>query len=313
VPEGRSMSDYLERFGGVARLYGVEAQARLRRAHVAVIGLGGVGSWACEALARSGVGALTLVDLDDVCVSNINRQLPALTGTLGHPKVEVLAGRAREIQPEITLHPVAGFFTEASADAVLSTSYDGVVDAIDRPSLKALLIASCRQRGLPVVTVGGAGGRRDPTQVRVTDLGHSTHDPLLAEVRRRLRRDHGFPRDHAPFGVECVCSAEPISSAPAPVPAEGAGAPPEDSTCAPASGSACGRRFGTACFVTGTFGFVAAARIVARVAGEDAGRGGSGSSGARRLSAARGASLNRTGPRASARFDARPAGEVEAG
>lgn len=263
------MSDYLDRFGGVARLFGDEALARLRRAHVAVIGLGGVGSWACEALARSGVGALTLADLDDVCVSNINRQLPALTETIGHPKVEVLAARARSIQPEMAVHPVAQFFTAASAEVLLSTRYDGVVDAIDSPALKALLIASCRDRGIPVVAAGGAGGRRDPTRVRVADLSESSHDPLLAEVRRLLRRDHGFPRGTAAFGVECAFSTERISYLSSPVPAEAAGEVSKDSACGPAPGSACERRFGTACFVTGTFGFVAAARIVARVvAGE---------------------------------------------
>lgn len=268
-PTSRSMSDYLDRFGGVARLYGDEALVRLRRAHVAVIGLGGVGSWACEALARSGVGALTLVDLDDVCVSNINRQLPALTDTIGRPKVEVLAERARSIQPEMAVHPVAQFFTAASAQALLSIRYDGVVDAIDSPALKALLIASCRDRGIPVVTAGGAGGRRDPTRVRVADLSESSHDPLLAEVRRLLRRDHGFPKGTAAFGVEAVFSTERISYVPSPVPAGTGGDVSRDSICGPAPGSACERRFGTACFVTGTVGFVTAARMVARVvAGE---------------------------------------------
>ena len=259
------MSDYRQRFGGVARLYGDDGLTRLRRAHVAVVGLGGVGSWTSEALARSGLGALTLVDLDRVCVTNVNRQLPALTDTLGRLKVEVMAERARGIQPEIHVHPVARFFSAATADEILGTRYDAVVDAIDRPSLKALLIASCHARGLPIITVGGAGGRRDPTCVRVADLAQTTHDPLLAEVRRRLRREHGFPGGGGPFGVECVCSTEPLRYPPEPTPAH-AGLEAEPPPPA-ASSSASERRFGTACFVTGVFGFTAAARVVAQVVG----------------------------------------------
>jgi tRNA A37 threonylcarbamoyladenosine dehydratase len=255
------MSDYQERFGGVARLYGADGLERLRRAHVAIVGLGGVGSWTSEALARSGLGTLTLVDLDDVCVSNANRQSSALTETVGRPKVDVLAERARSIQPEIIVHPRAQFFTAATAEGILGAQFDCVVDAMDSPSLKALLIASCRARGMPVVTVGGAGGRRDPTCIQVSDLARTTHDPLLAEVRRLLRRDHGFPRGSAAFGVECIFSTEPLSYPPNPGSAD-AGAevcfPPEAG-----GASGCERRFGTACFVTGAFGFAVAARSVA--------------------------------------------------
>jgi len=265
------LSDYPERFVGVARLYGDDGLARLRRAHAAVVGLGGVGSWACEALARSGLGTLTLVDPDVVCVTNVNRQLPALTTNFGRPKVEVLAERVRGIQPEMTVHPLARCFTAATAEALLETRYDCLVDAIDSPSLKALLIASCHARGIPVVTVGGAGGRRDPTYVRVADLAHTSHDPLLAGVRRLLRREHGFPRGDAPFGVECVFSSEPLCHPPEPVLAEGAVGSAEGSPSASAAAppSARVRRFGTACFVTGTFGFVAAARAVSRIVGDE--------------------------------------------
>lgn len=249
------MDAFLERFGGVARVLGEPALERLRAAHVAVIGLGGVGSWAVEALARTGVGELTLVDLDDVCVTNLNRQLPALTSTVGRPKVAVLAERVRDINPEIRVHARPEFFTAETAGALLAPRFDAVLDAIDSPSLKALLIARGRARGIPLVTAGGAGGRRDPTQIRVADLAHTARDPLLAEVRRRLRGEHGFPRGGGPFGVDAVFSTEPMR-----VPAPG-------ECAAGAEGPACERRFGALCFVTGAFGFAAAAQVVARVAG----------------------------------------------
>ncbi len=249
------MSTFGERFGGVARVVGDAALARLRAAHVAVIGLGGVGSWAVEALARSGVGELTLVDLDEVCVSNFNRQLPALTSTVGRPKAAVLAARLRDINPELRVHPRMEFFTADTAGTLLAPRFDAVLDAIDSPALKALLIARGRERGFPVVTSGGAGGRRDPTQIRVADLARTSRDPLLAEVRRRLRAEHGFPRGDGAFGVDAVFSTEPLRY------------PAPEECAAAAEGPACERRFGALCFVTGAFGFAAAAQVVARVTG----------------------------------------------
>ncbi len=251
------MSEHDQRFGGVARLCGSDGFARLQRAHVGVIGVGGVGSWTVEALARSGVGELTLVDLDDVCLTNLNRQLPALASTLGRPKVAVLAERIAEINRACVVHPVPEFFTADSAARLLAPRFDHVVDAIDSPSLKALLIASCRERQVPVITVGGAGGRHDPTCVRVADLAHSSHDRLLAAVRSQLRREYAFPRRGEAFGVDCVFSREPMQLPPG-GDAAGEGEP---------GGSACERRFGTVSFVTGTFGFVAAGQVVARLAG----------------------------------------------
>ena len=158
------------RFGGVGRLYGTEGLDRIRRAHVCVVGLGGVGSWAVEALARSGIGALTLVDLDDVCISNVNRQLHALDGELGRPKVEVMARRVRAINPGCVVHPMQAFFLKSNAGEILQTRFDYVLDAFDSPSRKCVLIALCRERGIPVITSGAAAGRRDPTKVEVIDL-----------------------------------------------------------------------------------------------------------------------------------------------
>ncbi len=255
------MEHYTARFGGIRRLFGDAGQERLCRAHVCVIGLGGVGSWAVEALARSGVGELTLVDLDDVCISNVNRQLHALDGELGKPKVEVLARRVLAINPDCRAHPVQALLLKSNAGEILQARYDYVLDAIDSPARKCLLIATCRERSLPVITAGASAGRRDPTAVEVVDLAFSSHDRLLQEVRKKLRTRHGFPRGGRPFGVECVVSREPVTY------------PRKDgSTCAAPGARAdlrldCDSGFGTASFVTGTFGLVAASRIVRSIAG----------------------------------------------
>jgi tRNA A37 threonylcarbamoyladenosine dehydratase len=259
------MDHYAKRFGGIGRLFGQEGLERIRRAHVCVVGLGGVGSWAVEALARSGIGALTLVDLDDVCISNVNRQLHALDGELGHPKVEVMARRVRAINPDCAVHPVQAFFLKSNAGEILQTRFDYVLDAFDSPSRKCVLIALCRERGIPVITSGAAAGRRDPTAVEVTDLAFSSHDRLLQEVRSMLRTRHGFPRGKNRFGVECVLSREPAVY------------PAGDGQVCAAPGTEqdlridCNTGFGTASFVTGAFGFAAAARIVQRIAGASAG------------------------------------------
>ena len=181
-----------QRFGGLARLYGPDALARLSRAHVCIIGLGGVGSWIAEALARSAVGHLTLIDLDDVCVTNTNRQIPAMDGEFGRPKIDVLSERIRRINPDcrVTLHHA--FLTATNADSLIHPGYTFVVDAVDRMTPKALIIAHARALGLDVLTIGGAGGRRDPTRIRAGDLGATSGDMLLKLVRKKLRRSHGW-------------------------------------------------------------------------------------------------------------------------
>ncbi len=253
-------NDFEERFGGVARLFSAEGLARLRRAHVCVIGIGGVGSWAVEALARSGVGELTLVDLDDVCVGNVNRQLHALDGEIGRPKVEVMAARVRGINPECAVHPVAAFFTESSSKELLKTRFDYVLDAIDSSTKKSLMIASCRELQIPILTTGAAGGRRDPTAVKIDDLTRASHDRLLRETRTKLRTRHEFPRGTKRFGVDCVFSTEPQVY------------PAADGTvCAEREPGAelkldCNSGYGTASFVTGAFGLAAAARVVQKLA-----------------------------------------------
>jgi tRNA threonylcarbamoyladenosine dehydratase len=256
--------DYLQRFGGIGRLFGAAALPRLQAAHVCVVGVGGVGSWTVEALARSGIGALTLVDLDDVCVTNVNRQLPALDGQIGRPKVAVLAERVAAINPACQVTTVQEFFTAASADRLLAAPFDYVVDAIDRMSNKALLIASARARGRRVLTVGVAGGKRDATQIQAGDLGDAFSDELLRQVRKKLRRDHGFThgttKGKMKFDVRCVWSTEPPIY------------PWADGTCAavpePGSNLAmdCESGFGSAVFVTGAFGLVAAGEVVRELA-----------------------------------------------
>ena len=253
--------DYLSRFGGVGRLFGAAALPRLQAAHVAVIGLGGVGSWAVEALARSGIGALTLVDLDDVCVTNTNRQSHAHDGNIGRPKTDALAERVRAINPacRVTVRPE--FFTAQTAEELLAPGFDWVIDCIDRMSNKALVIAACVRRRQRVLTVGGAGGKRDATRITVTDLGGSHGDDLLRLVRKKLRRDHGFAHGEGnDYGVPCVSSNEkPVY-------------PWADGTCAtePEPGSSlrldCASGFGTGVFVTGVFGLVAAGEVVRRIA-----------------------------------------------
>ncbi|MBI2511609.1 MAG: tRNA threonylcarbamoyladenosine dehydratase [Opitutae bacterium] len=260
--------DYVSRFGALGRLYGAAALPRLHAAHVAVVGVGGVGSWVVEALARSGVGALTLVDLDDVCVTNTNRQSHALADTVGRPKVAVLAERVRAINPECRVTAHTEFFTTQSAERLLAARYHWLVDAIDGMSNKALLIAACCERRQPVLTIGGAGGKRDATRIRVGDLGAAQGDDLLRYVRRKLRRDHGFARGEGQiYGVPCVYSNEkPVY-------------PWADGTCATEQepGSSlkldCASGFGTGVFVTGAFGFAAAGEVVRQIAAGEMGGG----------------------------------------
>ncbi len=251
-------TDYLDRFSGIGRLYGEAALFRLRGAHVAVIGIGGVGTWTAEALARSGVGTLTLIDFDDVCVTNVNRQVHALDGQIGRPKVEAMADRLRLISPQCEVRAVSEYFTPASAERLLEPAYDVIVDAIDSITHKALLIARCHERGIPVIVSGGAGGKRDPSNLGIADLSKATNDRLLKRLRKLLRREYGFPPEPTKldFGMTAVfCDEKTVF-------------PWADGTvCAsPEPGSDlrlnCESGFGTAAFVTGAIGFAAAAEAV---------------------------------------------------
>jgi tRNA A37 threonylcarbamoyladenosine dehydratase len=255
------MDDFETRFGGIARLYGKAGLEKLRAAHVAVIGIGGVGTWAAEALARSGVGTLTLVDLDEVCVTNINRQLHALTETVGRAKVGAMAERIRAINPGCRVTAEQKFFNGQTADELLAPKYDFILDAIDDVANKVLLLVRCREKNLPVVSCGGAGGRRELTAVRTGDLSQASHDRLLAEVRRRLRQEHGFPAGQSAMGVPCVYSVERTVY------------PQADGTVCEMRSAAedgarlnCNGGLGSATFVTGAFGFAAAGLVVGKIA-----------------------------------------------
>jgi tRNA A37 threonylcarbamoyladenosine dehydratase len=238
------------RFGGVARLYGEAGARRIASAHAVVVGVGGVGSWVAEALARCGIGRLTLIDLDHVSESNVNRQIHALDSTLGASKVATMAARIADISPDTVVVQVDDFVTVDNVGALLAADADMVVDAIDAPRAKAALIATCVERAVPVVVCGGAGGRVDPLALRRTDLADAKGDALLASVRARLRRDHGFPRERGVrFGVEAIWSPAPAGGARPPLQGE-AGMP-----------LACSG-YGSVVMVTAAMGFAAASDAV---------------------------------------------------
>lgn len=251
------------RFDRMGRLVGDPGMRRLLASHVMVLGLGGVGSWTVEALARAGVGRLTIVDFDLVCVTNANRQLHAVRGTTGKPKAEVMAERVRAIHPRCRVEAVRSFYeAETSAD-LLGRAPDLVVDAIDNLTAKAHLLASCRARGLPVVLSGGASGRLDPTQIRVADLTEVRGDPFLAALRKLLRRHHGLPST-GPWGLPAVHSLEAPAMPESLAYDDGAGfrcvCPQGDNgkhTC-----DARNLIYGTAGFVTGSFGLACAGAAV---------------------------------------------------
>ena len=251
---------WTDRFGGVDRLYGRGALARFRAARIAVVGLGGVGSWAAEALARIGVGHLTLIDADDLCVSNTNRQLPAIEGHYGRGKAEAMAERCRAINPAIDAEPVASFLTPSNLSQLLEREFDVVLDACDSFRTKVEAIAWCRRRKQPIVTIGSAGGRTDPTQVRVRDLSRTEHDAMLSLIRKKLRAEFNFPRNaDRYFGVPAVYSLENVRYPQA-----------DGSVCGlrpKVAGDAalkldCGAGLGAATHVTGAFAFAAVGRML---------------------------------------------------
>jgi tRNA threonylcarbamoyladenosine dehydratase len=253
--------EYQRRFGGIARLYGQQGLARFAAAHVAVIGIGGVGSWAVEALARSGVGALTLFDLDHIAESNVNRQLHALEGAFGKAKVEAMEERVLAINPACRVTPVEAFIEPDNLGLLTDGAFGYVVDCIDSFRIKAALIAACRRHKVPVITLGGAGGRVDPTCIRLADLSRSEQDPLLSKTRKQLRREYGFPLNpKRRFEVPCVYSMEQQ------VYPDPEGAVCLDRPTAIESSLNCGG-YGSAMTVTASFGLVAVSHVLKRLAG----------------------------------------------
>lgn len=258
-----SQPDPERRFGGLRRLHGLDGYARLRAARIAVVGVGGVGSWTAEALARSGVARLVLIDLDNIAESNINRQVHALEPTLGQAKVLALQERIALIHPDCEVVAVEEFVDEANVAELLQVgvadaAIDGVIDCCDQVRAKAAIAAWGAQHGVPVVSVGAAGGKCRPQDVEVADLAEVTHDPLLASLRQRLRQRHGGARKGR-MGLVCVFSREavrpPQDRCDLPTPGEGAAA----------DGSLNCAGYGSSVMVTATFGMVAAAEMVSRL------------------------------------------------
>ena len=250
--------DQERRFGGVARLYGETGAGRLREAHVCIVGIGGVGSWAAEAMARTGIGAISLIDLDMVAESNTNRQIHALGDVYGLAKVDAMAERIRAINPDCRVECIEDFVTPENVGQLFERDFSIIIDAIDQVRAKAAMIACCRQRGLPIIVAGAAGGQTDPTQVKCADLAQTVQDPLLAKLRAQLRREYGFPRDQRKkFGITAVYSTEPLRY------------PDKSASCSTQgpTGLNCAG-FGSSVCVTATFGMCAAAAAIERLVGK---------------------------------------------
>ena len=259
--------DYNLRFGGIARLYGIQGLKNLMKARVLIVGLGGVGSWAAESLARSGVGAITLVDLDDICITNTNRQLPAMTGHYGKLKIQVIKERILSINPQCEVHLIEDFFTAATAPAILDQKYDYVIDAIDSLQNKCVLASMCIEKNLPVLITGGAAGKVDPTQIKIADLGDCLNDSLIFKMRKRLRQEFNFPSGASStsskkqkFNIMCVYSAEDTVYPTA-----------DGSTCNTPEGETnlkmdCETGMGSVSHLTAVFGFMAAGHVVNTIA-----------------------------------------------
>jgi tRNA A37 threonylcarbamoyladenosine dehydratase len=242
------------RFGGLERLYGVSGAKQIRDAHIAVVGIGGVGSWAVEALARSGVGKLTLIDFDHIAESNINRQIHALDNTLGMSKVLAMQQRIAHINPQCVVQRIDEFVTPENWPMVLNAEVDAVIDACDQIKAKTAMAAWAMDTKRVFITVGAAGGKRAAQKVDIEDLSLATHDPLLAQLRYRLRREHQAPRDKKKIGVFCVYSKESVA--------------PVDGSCqveGDTDGSLNCHGYGSVVSVTATFGQCAAGWVIDKI------------------------------------------------
>ncbi len=244
------------RFGGLARLYGVSGAERIRAAHVVVVGVGGVGSWTVEALARSGVGRLTLIDLDNIAESNINRQIHALDDTLGMAKVEAMRQRIAHINPDCVVTCIEDFVEPSNWPGLLNGAHvDAVVDACDQVKAKTAMAAWAIQQKVCFITVGAAGGKRQAHKVDVDDLANTSHDPLLAKLRYNLRREHGAARDGKKIGVACVFSREAVAQ-------------PDASCDVQGDGTLNCSGYGSVVSVTATFGQCAAGWVFEQISSQ---------------------------------------------
>lgn len=250
--------DFARRFGGVSRLYGADGLVKLQAAHICVIGIGGVGSWAAEAVARNAVGTITLIDLDNIAESNVNRQLHAVDGAFGKAKVTAMAERIKLINPNAKLIEIEDFVTVENVSEMLNQPFDGVIDCIDDAKAKAAIAAFCKSKNIPLVMTGAAGGRLDATRIKQADLSLVSHDKLLAKVRNLLRRDYGFAKAStakpAKLGVTCVYSDEEVIMPEAACEAD----------TAAVTGLNCAG-YGSSVCVTASFGFAAAGLLLQQI------------------------------------------------
>jgi tRNA A37 threonylcarbamoyladenosine dehydratase len=253
LPTVDAGADLLRRFGGLERLYGVDPARRIRDAHVAIVGIGGVGSWAAEALARSGVGRLTLIDLDHVSESNVNRQVHALSSTLGQAKIDAMSERIALINPTCQVTCVDAFVEPGNWPALIAPGVHATIDACDQIKAKTAMAEWARRTRAIFVSVGAAGGKRHAYKVDVADLSETTHDPLLAQMRYRLRKEHAAPREGKKIGVACVFSREAVK--------------PADTSCQVEQGdnSLNCHGYGSVVSVTATFGMCAAGWILDKI------------------------------------------------
>ena len=251
---------FKQRFGGTQRLYGNPQTTLLNNGHFCVVGIGGVGSWVAEALARTAIGEITLIDLDDICVTNTNRQIHAMQNTVGEAKVDAMAARIQQINPECKVNIIEDFVTPENVGQYLKSNLHYVIDATDSVKAKAAMIAHCKRNKIPIITIGGAGGQIDPTQIKVADLTKTIQDPLASKLRSQLRRFHNFSSNpKRRFAVDCVYSTEQLRY------------PQQDGTVCNTKnlqdGSVkldCNNGFGAAVTVTATFGFVAVSRAISK-------------------------------------------------
>ena len=267
IPPDSDAIDFERRFGGIARLYGESALTSFKQAHVCVIGVGGVGSWAVEGLARSAIGKITMIDLDHLSESNVNRQLHALTDTLGKSKVDALAERIAQINPYCVVTRIEEFIDPDNvATLIPAGQFDYVIDAIDNTRAKTALVVHCRANHIPLVTIGSAGGQVDPTRIAVCDLSRTEQEPLLARVRKRLRRLHGFPRGTKnKFGIDAVYSTEPVRHPELCATDDETNSEMNSEINEGLNGLNCAG-YGSAVVVTASFGFVAAGLVLRKLA-----------------------------------------------
>lgn len=251
----RENVDEARRFGGLERLYGVTSAERIRQAHVVVVGIGGVGSWAAEALARSGVRRLTLIDMDHIAESNVNRQIHALTSTLGQAKIDAMRERIAQIHPGCQVDLVDDFVSPENWPGLLPATPDALIDACDQVKAKLAMAIWAMKEKIPFVTAGAAGGKRLAHEVNIDDLAQVTHDPLLAQLRYRLRKHHGAAKQGKRIGVRCVFSREPVMG-------------PDASCDLQGDGSLNCHGYGSLVGVTATFGLCAATEVMNLLSGK---------------------------------------------